>query len=226
MRLLTCILFLLIISPAWGQEKPEDPILAERGWHVLSFDYKKPNVFRAHEDGSIEISTNDSVSVLYKSLDVDLAKTPVLSWQWKVDQTVPVTDLSVKGKDDRAVALYISFPFDYERAGFWERFIRAIVVAFKGEDTPGRVLTYVWGGAYEAGTVIESPYLKSAGGMTILRKATEPTGIWYRDQINIAKDYERIFDQPANQPYQIAISADTDDTKVTSRAFVKDIRFE
>ncbi|MDV7340192.1 DUF3047 domain-containing protein [Terasakiella sp. A23] len=212
--------------PAVAQEAPKDVLLKEAGWLELLFDGKKPNTFAAQSDGAIVVGSDESVSLLYKPLDVDLAKTPKLSWSWKVDKSVPVTDLSVKGKDDRSLALYVSFPFDYERAGFWERFTRDLVVAFKGEDTPGRVISYVWGGDEEPGAIIESPYLKSAGALIALQKAGTSNGQWFEQQVDVAKDYERIFGEPANKPYQIAISADSDDSKVMSLGWVKNIRFE
>ncbi|NVJ91359.1 MAG: DUF3047 domain-containing protein [Methylocystaceae bacterium] len=216
-------LLLLVSLTALAQEKPQDYLLEKDGWRILKFDDKNANRFAAQSDGTIFVSSDDSVSVLYKDVQVDLAQTPILSWSWKVDKSVPPTDLSTKGKDDRSLALYVSFPFDYERAGFWERFIRDIIVAFKGKDTPGRVISYVWGGNAEKGNILESPYLKSAGALIVLQKAQK--GDWVRESVNVAKDYERIFGQPANQPYQIAISADSDDTKVSSIGWVKDIKF-
>lgn len=219
------VICLLSASLALAQERPEDEALAAKGWRVLSFDGQAQNRFLLHESGKIEIETENSVSVLYKKIDVDLETTPRLQWAWKVDKPIPATDLTKRGQDDRSLALYVSFPFDEERAGFWERFIRSIVVAFKGEDTPGRVLSYVWGGDVPSGTVLESPYLKSAGALIALKGAGDATGTWHHEAVNIAQDYERVFGVPANQPYQIAISADSDDSGANGRGYVRDIRF-
>ncbi|WP_417793304.1 DUF3047 domain-containing protein [Terasakiella pusilla] len=227
MRVIIMVLLgLFLTAQGQAQETPQDTLLKERGWLELLFDNKKPNVFATQTDGAIMVGSDASVSLLYKPLSVDLAQTPRLSWAWKVDRSVPPTDLSVKGKDDRSLALYISFPFDEARAGFWERFVRSIVVALKGEDTPGRVISYVWGGDYAAGEIIESPYLKSAGALIALQKANAPTSRWVSEQVNVAADYERIFGEPANQPYQIAISADSDDTESQSIGWIKDLEFK
>lgn len=216
---------LLTASLVQAQERPPDQALAAEGWRVLSFDGQTQNRFHAHEGDQIEVKTEKSVSVLYKKIDVDLSATPRLAWAWKVDKPVPATDLTKQGQDDRSLALYVSFPFDEERAGFWERFIRSLVVAFKGEDTPGRVLSYVWGGDVPRGTVLKSPYLKSAGALIALKGAGDATGTWHQESVNIAQDYERVFGVPANQPYQIAISADSDDSGASGLGYVKDIRF-
>jgi hypothetical protein len=214
------------MSCLYAQEIPNDARLAAQGWRILAFDAKKPNSFTLKPDTSIEIKSDQSVSLLYKNMAVDLEKTPKLAWDWQVEKSVPVTDLTIKGSDDRALALYVSFPFDVERASFWEKFIRALVVAFKGEDTPGRVISYVWGGDVKRGAVLESPYLKEAGAMVILQSAHSHGPDWQSESVDIAKDYERIFGIPANNPFQIAISADTDDTKVQSLGWIKNIRFE
>jgi len=219
------VICLLSASFALAQERPKDAALAAQGWRVLSFDGQAQNRFRSHKGREIEVKTEKSVSVLYKQIDVDLTATPRLQWAWKVDKPIPATDLTKRGQDDRSLALYVSFPFDEERAGFWERFVRSLVVAFKGEDTPGRVLSYVWGGDVAHGTVLQSPYLKSAGALIALKGAGDATGTWHDETVNIAQDYERVFGVPANQPYQIAISADSDDSGASGRGYVRDIRF-
>lgn len=223
---LAFLVALTIITTASAQNKAKDMSLAEQGWHELLFDNKKPNNYFTHDDGSIIVGTNESVSLLYKEVSVDLAQTPKLSWSWKVDVAVPPTDLRIKGKDDRSLAIYVSFPFDYERAGFFERFFYDLIAAIKGKDTPGRVISYVWGGNAEPGTITESPYLKSAGALITLQKAQSSDGVWYDETVDIVKDYERIFGEAPNHPYQIAISADSDDTKLPSLGWVKNIRFE
>lgn len=225
--MIVCILIVFSsIGFVQAQEIAKDDALAGAGWRELVFDGKNPNTFVQAMDKSIEVKSDKSVSVLYKKIDINLAETPKLSWAWKVEKSVPITNLSVKGKDDRALAVYVSFPFDEERAGFWERFIRAFVVAFKGEDTPGRVISYVWGGDVQTGTILESPYLKGAGAMIALQKAKFFGSSWQFETVDIAKDYERIFGMPANKPFQIAISADTDDTLVDSLGWIKNLRFE
>lgn len=224
-RFTTFLVCFFAFSIGHAQETPKDAQLAQKGWRILSFEGKQENQFTTQERNIIAVQTNNSVSVLYKKVSVDVRKTPSLSWSWRVDHTVPASNLEEKGKDDRSLALYVSFPFDEERAGFWERFIRAFVVAFKGEDTPGRVLSYVWGSTEKPGTVLESPYLKSAGALIVLRGEKDVGGTWYRETVDIRADYQRIFGAPANHPFQIAISADSDDSAASSLGYVKDIKF-
>ena len=137
---------------------------------------KKANRFVGQPDGSIEVISSSSVSRLYRTLQVDLKATPELTWQWRVDEPVPPTDLTRKGEDDTALTIYVGFPWDPDRASFTERLKRPLVEALAGEDAPGRVLAYVFGGKQRRGEVVASPHLGSAGFMRVLRPADSPTG--------------------------------------------------
>jgi hypothetical protein len=212
-------------APAPIVPVPAGPDLATAGWRELEVKGKPPNRFVGHPDGSVEVISSSSVSRLYRPIEVDLDATPVLTWEWRVDEPVPPTDLTQKGEDDTALTLYVGFPWDPGEASFTERLTRPLVEAYAGEDAPGRVLAYVWGGEQERGAWVESPHLRSAGAMRVLRPADSPSGEWFKEQIDIVQDYREAFDEDPPDPTQIAISADTDDTRSNSRGFVKDMAF-
>jgi Protein of unknown function (DUF3047) len=99
------------------------------------------------------------------------------------------------------------------------------VEAYAGEDAPGRVLAYVWGGEQPRGARVESPHLRSAGAMRVLRPADSPTGQWFGERVDVVEDYRHAFGEDPPDPTQIAISADTDDTGSTSRGLADDLAF-
>jgi Protein of unknown function (DUF3047) len=201
------------------------PELEAEGWRELPNPNKRQNTFRARPDGAIEVISDDSVSTLYKPVDVDLQERPILRWRWRVDEAAPATDLSIKGEDDCSLAVYVGFPYQPEEASFLERMERQLVESWAGEDAPGRVLRYVFCGRHARGEVVDSPYLGSAGFVRVLRPADSPTGQWFEEQVDLAADYRQAFgDEPPN-PTQIAIQADTDNTGSASRALVADLEF-
>jgi Protein of unknown function (DUF3047) len=204
---------------------PAEPDLEAAGWRELEVSGKPANRFIGHPDGSIEVISSSSVSRLYRPIEVDLDATPVLTWRWRVDQPVPPTDLTKKGEDDTALTLYVGFPWDPGKASFTERLTRRLVEAYAGKDAPGRVLAYVWGGKQQRGEWVASPHLRSAGGMRVLRPADSPTGQWFQERVDLVADYREAFGEGPPDPSQIAISADTDDTRSTSRGFVDDLAF-
>lgn len=222
---LLCTAFIpLFLSP--GNVAAEvDESLRVRGWEELVFDRKQANRFTANDDGEIIVESRGSVSVIKKDLSVDISNQPTLRWRWRVLDAAPATDLATKGSDDRSIAVYVAFPFIAEEATAFERIKQGIIAAATGEDVPGRVLTYVWGGDRDRGTVIESPYLKSAGMMKVLRPSDTPLDRWYAEHIDIAEDYRQSFGRPAPNPLYIAISADTDDTRSSAHAAVMDLEF-
>jgi Protein of unknown function (DUF3047) len=216
---------LAFAPPAPAATIPTGPDLAAAGWREIGVKGKPGNQFVGHPDGSIEVVSSSSVSRLYRPVEVDLDATPALTWRWRVDDPVPPTDLTQKGEDDTALTLYVGFPWDPGEASFTERLTRPLVEAYAGEDAPGRVLAYVFGGDHPRGEVVESPHLRSAGAMRVLRPADGPTGEWLEERVDLVQDYREAFGEDPPDPVQIAISADTDDTGSTSRGFVDELAF-
>jgi hypothetical protein len=225
-----CVISLLLLVPldafaAPAVTIPGGPDLKAAGWRELEVSGKKANRFVGQPDGSIEVISSSSVSRLYRTLQVDLKATPELTWQWRVDEPVPPTDLTRKGEDDTALTIYVGFPWDPDRASFTERLKRPLVEALAGEDAPGRVLAYVFGGKQQRGEVVESPHLGSAGLMRVLRPADSPTGQWFEERVDLAQDYRLKFGEDPSNPVQLAISADTDNTSSSTRGLVKGFAF-
>ncbi len=218
------LVLLLSLAPgiAWAVLTPQ---LKAQGWRELLNPHKPENHFRLGRDGVIEVVSDDSVSTLYRPVDINLEKRPILTWRWRVDQPAPATDLAAKDQDDCSLAVYVGFPYRPGEASWFERMKRPLVEAWAGEDAPGRVLRYVFCGRGERGEVVKSPYLGAAGMIKILRPAASPTGQWFAEQVDVAADYRQAFDERPQDPTQIAVEADTDDTHSASRAEVADLAF-
>lgn len=218
------LVLLLIVAPGMAQAVVE-PGLQAQGWRELPNPKKAENTFREGPDGAVEVVSGNSVSTLYKPVDVDVSERPILTWRWRVDEAAPATDLSVKGQDDCSLALYVGFPYEPGRASFFERLKRPLVESWVGEDAPGRVLRYVFCGRHQRGEVVENPYLGSAGFVRVLRPTDSPTGKWFTEQVDLAADYRQAFGEEPPNPTQLAIQADTDNTQSASRALVADLAF-
>ena len=201
------------------------PALEAEGWRELSSPHKAQNAYSVGPEGAIEVVSNNSVSTLYRPVHENIRDLPVLTWRWRVEKPAPATDLSVKGEDDCALAVYVGFPYEPGQASFFERLKRPLVESWAGENAPGRVLRYVFCGSHERGEVVESPYLGSAGFIRVLRPADSPTDEWFTEQVDLAADYRQAFGEEPPNPVQIAIQADTDDTESASRGSVADLAF-
>ena len=196
-----------------------------KAWDVITFDNKKPNRFGICGVGCIEAETAASVSIISKPVSIDLAKYPVFSWEWKIDRPVAISDLTVKGKDDRSVAVYVAFPYDPDKANFSEKISRTMIEIFQGSDAPGRSISYVWGGYGNPADVVKSPYYGTVNAMIIGRNQSAPVGDWIIEKMDLVADHKRIYGYVPTTVSHVSISADSDDIGGQRRSFVRNIEF-
>ena len=197
--------------------------LKEQGWEHITFDNKQPNRFASCGEDCVDVKTDGSVSMIGKEFDADLSKMPVLNWEWRIENRVVESDLSTKGEDDRAVALYVTFPYDPNAASFSEKIMRPLVEIVRGTDAPSRMLSYVWGGFGNPGDMIESPFFGAINAMIICRNAGAPVGEWVNEEANIIADHERAFGSTPTKTAHMLLAADSDDTGGINRASVRKI---
>ena len=96
--------------------------------------------FTVSNEHKIDLFLDKSSAVFYKKLNKEEKSAVGLSWQWKVDQSIPVTGMAEKGDDDRPVAVHIWFTD--KKSGGLKRFLGRLA----GYEIPGQLLTYVWPG--------------------------------------------------------------------------------
>ncbi len=206
-------------------ESSLSPDLAAQGWEEITFDGKLSNRYVACGADCVEIQTDASVSMIGRPVTVDLSRQSVLTWEWKIEDPVAVSDLTTKGKDDRAVAVYVTFPYDPETATFSEKLLRPVIELVRGPDAPSRMLSYVWGGFGKSGDVVESPFFGGVNAMIISRTGIDPVGSWITERFNVIADHERAFGITPIAVAHVLIGADSDDTETRNRAYVRKITF-
>lgn len=195
-----------------------DPALDAAGWREMTFRDKPGNAYALEPDGAIRIESRASVSAIWRDLPADPSVTPVLRWRWRIDQTVPPTDLSRKGGDDRSLAVYVAFAYDAARASFLERSVRAVLGSLTGGDLPGRLLTYVWGGDGGTAGWFDNPYLPTGNRVRVLRGADEPIGAWREERVDVQSDFRVAFGEEPPKVVQVGVGADSDDTGSAAKA--------
>lgn len=194
-------------------------VLAEdivfRGWTHQKFGIFGGNNWR-QSGRTLSVESDGSVSLLWRALPESAWRATKASWSWSVGKSVPPTDLSRKGGDDRNLSLYFIFaPQDLAaRAG--ELGIRKLL------GSPEiRVLMYVWGGRHDRNTVVASPHLGARGKTIVLR----PAGTGQRDEtIDLRSDLDRVYGSGDLMLIGLALSADSDDTETRIEAGISDLR--
>ena len=194
-----------------GQNNNLSSALVSLGWQEFTFENKSPNKYSTCGLGCIEVISQSSVSMLGRSIQKKLTAKSVLSWEWKILQPVFLSDITLKGSDDRSLALYITFPFDPETASFREKLLRPMVELIEGENAPGRMLSYIWTGYGKADELYKSPFYGGVNVMIVKRNSSDPLNKWQNESVNLVADYQRAFGSKPHKISEILIGADTDD---------------
>ena len=199
MRLIAALAFLLL-APEWASART---VPFDGSWQDQTFLFRSANDY-IQEGARLRIQSDDSVSVLWRPAPPDVRDARRARWYWTVDQGVAPTDLSLKGGDDRNIALYFLFA-PREVASDMEETSPDRV--FRHDAV--RILVYVRGGNHEPGTIVNSPYLEPRGVLLPLRGTGNGT---FAESVDLNADYRRAFGSPPGVLLGLGISADSDDT--------------
>ncbi len=176
------------------------------GWQPKSFEGETR--YRLVKDGGgetvLEAVSKATASGLVLERKIDLTKTPVLIWRWRIERPVnPPDELSKEG-DDFAVRVYFLAP----GAG-WLSFPDSVV--------------YVWASRQPAGSAWPNPYTKKAH-MVAVDSGAAHAGQWRTHRRNMREDFRRYFGRDITEITHIAIMTDTDNSKLSARGWYGDIR--
>jgi len=176
------------------------------GWQEKEFEGKTIYGLTQLDDNNVlSTSSSNAASGLFKKVDVDLTKSPVLHWSWKIKNTLKSPDERKKAGDDFAARIYVVFsdgPF------FWQT----------------KTLNYVWANQAQREEYWPNPYTNNAQ-MFAVRSGDNQTGQWHVENRNVLNDIQKVFGKKVTHIEAIAIMTDTDQTGATTQAWFGDIWF-
>jgi len=210
MRILlsTALVMATTVSVAAG------PVNFSNGWKEQRLSLFSSNDYTFGQN--LGLVSNGSVSIAWSRVDRADWDVAGASWGWTVEQSVPATDLSRKGGDDRNISLYFVFVPESIAPSLEGANIRALL----GNDDV-RIIQYAWGGIHARGQVIQSPYAPQGQGVTIaLRQAG--TGA-FMESVDLVADYARAFGGEKGALVGLAVSGDSDDTDTMIRAAISSL---
>jgi DUF3047 family protein len=158
------------------------------------------------------------------ALRVDLARTPLLSWRWKVSRALETADLRTKAGDDYAGRVYVLFDDDAANQSVTERLKLKIARAIYGDDVPATAICYVWGNRYPAGTTAWNAYTDRLR-IVVVESGSAHAGRWLTETRDVAADFRAAFGRSAPPVIGIALAADTDNTGETVVTHFGDVTF-
>ena len=165
----------------------------------------------------LDVISDGTVSLLWRPVEQFAGSARTASWAWRVQEGVAATDLTIKGGDDRNLAIYFVF-VDPDRAdalsgGNARRILR--------EDS-ARALVYVWGGLHEEGSILPSPY-----SAQLRTKVLQGAGSGeFRESVDLERDFQSAFGAEPGTLVGLAVSADSDDTDGKIVASIADLLLE
>jgi hypothetical protein len=189
--------------------------IAFQGWTHQKFGVFGGNNWR-QSGWKLSVVSDRGVSLLWRPLPENSWQATKASWSWNVGTSVPPTDLSQKGGDDRNLAVYFIFAPQDLATKAQDLGIRKLL-----GNPEIRVLMYVWGGSHDRNTVVGSPYLGARGKTIVLRPAS--TG-QHNETIDLRSDLDRIYGNRDLRLIGLAVSADSDDTETRIEAGISNLR--
>jgi DUF3047 family protein len=214
LRLIVVAAVLAYGRPAAAEMLEFGPDLGEAGWSIVGFAGVPPASFRAADRKTLRVSTDASAGMLWRRVDEPLRKASAALWRWRVSEGVVPTDLSKRGADDRALAVYFVF-------GAAADFTRGPLALLGSPSVT--VLVYVFGGDKPRGAIVPSPHMGKRGKFIVLRPADAQKGAWFDENVDLAQDYARAFGVQSPLLLAVAISSDSDDTRGRNRAELRDL---
>ena len=191
-----------------------DQVDFSEGWREQRFSLFSSNEFEPSEE-TLHIYSDGTVSMFWSRLPSALSDSDHAQWDWEVTSSVPPTDLTLKGGDDRNLSIYFVFMPEASLPKADAKLTELL------GNNHARILMYVWGGKHMREEILPTPYLNQLGRTLIL----QPAGTGQTSQrVNLKMDFQRAFGTEPTRLIGIAISADSDDTDTKIKARVSNMR--
>ena len=190
-------------------------------------DRKKLTDYDLVDDGGVTVlhaSADTAASMVGTPVNVDVKKTPVIEWRWRVSGLIAGADNAVAAKEDSPARVVLEFDGDKSKLGFGDRAAASLAGQLSGRELPYATLMYVWSNAAPVGTVIPNPHTKRVQ-MIVVSSGASGVGKWQALKRNVAEDYKRAFNEDAGLVKSVAVLTDTDNVGGKVEAWYGDIKF-
>lgn len=193
-----------------------NPVPFDNGWGHLTFRRLTPNRFELRQS-RLTVIADGSSSILYRILPDGFRGATRASWSWEVESSVPPSNLSQLGNDDRNLGLFfVSMPDSAAARVSPNTSIRSLMT-----NRSAQVLMYTWGGNQPPGTVVPSPHAPDRLRNLITRPAQAGR---FSESVDLAQDFPRVFGGPLERLVAVAVSSNSENTPARVVAHVSDLR--
>lgn len=214
-------------EPVWVGRFPESGAIPAP-WQIehLNKDFAPTRYGLRAWDGvaAVEAHAEKSMALLARPVEVDLAKTPMLCWRWRVDAPLKSADMTTKAGDDYAARVYLSYAVPPDTLGLGTRLALKLARALRGDQVPDAAVNYVWDNTHPIGTWQANAYTDRAR-MLVLRTGSADAGRWVTERRDVAADFHQAFGHAPRRLTGVAVASDTDNTGETAHAGFAEFAF-
>lgn len=225
-RLFTRLMATLLacaVAPAPALAAGEPPA----GWRLYPLEGRAPLAATQSGEDGVHLVGTDAVSLIVRPYAAWVSAETCLSWRWRVDAGPPPTDLTRRGEDDRAIALWVGFRADAESMTLAQRYAYGMVRFLSPvTDPPGFILAYTWGGHVPSARwdQLPQPFMGQIARQRILRAATDHSDGWVEQTVPLDADFRAAFGVPPSQLMQFGVFADGDNTHTRTDVAIEGLR--
>ena len=197
-------------------------------WRPLTFKKIKQHTrYRFVDDNGqtvVQADSRNSASGLIRKVSIDPRLFPHITWRWKVDSVYAKGDVSRKNGDDYPARIYITFAYNPDQVGFFEKAKYEAARLMHGDTLPMATITYIWANRAPVGSIVTSPYAYQSK-MVVVQSGSTQAGQWREEKRDIYADYKKAFGREPTLISGVAIMTDSDNTGESARAWYGDIIF-
>lgn len=206
-----CLSLCAVSAAAAADEPPQFSATGLKGWTPESIMNLKETQYGVVDDGGSQVlqaSCDDSASMIGWAGAVDLRKTPMLQWRWKIGQIYPGLDEAVKSGSDFPARVYV-------------------VVGKRWMPWTLKTLEYAWSNGLRKDASWPSPYSGPMGQAVIVpvRAGADGVGQWQQEQRDVQADFKRFFNVDIDKVGAVAVMSDCDDSHGKGQAWFGDLQF-
>lgn len=214
-------------GPIWLGRFSSSEIDVPPPWRVVRIDNRVPATRYAIRewDGvpAVEAIADQSMALLARPVMVDLHRTPILCWRWRVDAPLSTADMRRRRGDDYAARLYLGFMLPARVVGGVTRSKLSLARSIYGDVVPDAALNYVWDNRYPIGTLAPNAYT-SRTRMIVVQSGAGKAGRWVLERRDVIADLASAFHADGRLTV-LALASDTDNTGERAHAGFADLHF-
>jgi hypothetical protein len=167
---------------------------------------------------------DNAASGLAHPVTLDLRKTPIIAWRWKIAGLLPGADPYVAAREDAPARIVLEFDGDKGKLSLVERGIYRIAERAAGRELPYATLMYIWSNQAPVGTVMPNPRTRRVQ-MIVASSGAVGVGAWQSLARDMRADFRRAFGEEPGRLIAVGTLTDSDNTDGHAEAWYGDIHF-